>query len=162
MYGRRSLTRLELAAYVAIAAVLVAVLADRMLDLLEEAEHAMVQATLSRLYAGVNLRLAESIVRGEPVDPADWMRRDPVELARIGLPNHAGALKPAEQARQAPGNWWFDGGRNELVYLPRFTRTLRLESGESTLRFRVESTTVPGSIGFRVVPVLPYRWGEET
>lgn len=162
MYGRRPLTQLESAVYVVIVAVLMVTLVDRMLDMFEEAEHAMVQSTLASLYSGINMRMAQAIVQGDPVDSVEWSRRDPVELARMRLPGFLGSLKRPDLDVVDRGTWFFDPELRELIYLPRHTRTLQLAEGERALRFRMQDAGTPGAIGFRLIPVQPYRWSGKT
>jgi len=157
VYWRRPLSRLEVAVYAAVAAVLAFVLLDRLLVYFEHAERAAFEVTLLRAQSAMQTRLAYDILRGQATDVAEWHTRNPFELARIKLGNFAGDFDPPGPLELPPGAWAYDRGRRELVYAPRFRRGLALEGGGDTLRFRLELGEA-GRWMPRLLPVVPYRW----
>lgn len=156
VYWRRPLTRLEAALYGGIAAVLIAVLAERLLDYMELAERAAVEATVSQVMSAVNARLAYDMARGERSPVEAWTRRNPFELARMAPGNFVGEIDSSQAADLARGTWAFDRERAELVYLPRLRLGLLTADPHGALRFR--ALVPPGRLGYSLVPALPYRW----
>ena len=156
MYGRRPLTRLEIAIYAAGCAILIAVFADRALGYMELAEKAAMQTTLNVLVSGINARVAAEMLRGPAPAAAAWSGRNPVELAGTAPPSFVGDLGRRELASLERPAWAFDGQRGELVYLPRLHRTLTTTDPAGALRFRL----VPhvSGLGYRLVSTSRYDW----
>jgi general secretion pathway protein G len=159
LYGRRPLSRLESALYAAIAAILAAVLLDRLYIYFEIAEQAATQVTLVNLQAGLNTRLAYDVMRGEAKDLAKWRARNPFELAGMRPANFLGELDAPDLASQERGNWLFDRSAGQLVYLPKQSRSLSVADPDQALRFRLQVSGGPGA-AYRaiMVPVAPYKW----
>jgi hypothetical protein len=137
MYWRRRLTRLEAAVYGVIAAILLAVSASRLLDLMEIAERAAVETTVTRVNAALNIRLAYELVRGNKPDANAWLRRNPFELADAWPPNFVSGVEPFDLSAIERGSWSYDQGRAELIYLPRSRAILDLAKADRALRFRL-------------------------
>jgi Tfp pilus assembly major pilin PilA len=161
MYGRRRLTRVEMAVYAVIVAGLVAVFATYVLDYMEMAEKAAMQTTVTNVASAINLRYAMLAMSGRQADSGQWFRRNPFDLAGISPPNYQGVLGTASASsildigRPA---WVFDPAKAELVYLPRLYS--HLDDGEvDQLRFRLEPNA--SGFGFVLAPAAPYRWGLE-
>jgi hypothetical protein len=151
----RPLTRLETGAYAAIVAVLIAVFFDRMLDQFEFAERVAMEVTVSHVNSGVNIRLAYDRLRGVAA-ASDWSERNPFELARMSPPNFLGERSSARLGAVARGSWIYDGRRAELVYLPRWKRSLRTRDPDGALRFRLQPPVQGGA--FMLVPTSKYDW----
>lgn len=151
LYWARPLTRLEAVLYGSIAAILVAFLAEQLLDAMEVAERTAMQATVAQLNSAISARLAYEVMRGEVGDVQAWTRRNPFELARARQGNFVG-----EVAALAPGSWAFDSDRAELVYSPRVHLGLHTADPEGLLRFRGVASY--NGMGYMLVPTSPYRW----
>ena len=156
IYGHRPLTRLEAALYGGIAAVLIAVMAHRLLDVMELAERSAMQATVNQVNAAVTTRLAYEVMRGEVRNVPAWARRNPFELARMSPSNFLGEVESTKPGSLERGSWAFDPSRAELVYLPRLRTGLHTTDPEGALRFR--SIVSPNGMGYMLVPASPYRW----
>ena len=156
IYGRRHLTRLEAALYGGIAAILIAVVAERLLDYMELAERTSVEATVNQVMSAANTRLAYATIRGEALNLEAWNRRNPFELAGMSPVNFVGEIDLAQASNLARGSWAFDRERAELVYQPRLGLGLHTTDPHGALRFR--GGLVPGALGYRLVPASPYRW----
>ncbi len=161
MYGARPLTRLEAALFVIVAAVLAAVLLGRLSRYAEEAEKAAMEATVLRVQSALHLRLALAALKGERIDVERWPRGNPFELAGATPGNYLGALLAPDLASLQPGNWLFDQGRGELVYLPKRTRGF---SGGSdpvpAVRYRLDAAAPVGAsfAEARLMVVGTYIW----
>jgi hypothetical protein len=154
---RRPLRRLEAVLYVAIAALLAAVLLDRMLVYFALAERAAVETTVINTQSALYLRLAYDRLRGNLSREQEWTERSPFELAKMSLENYAGELDgPNVAGALARGQWAYDRGRRELVYAPRHRRGLAIQGEGDALRFRLvlpQDSRPP-----RLEPAVPYRW----
>jgi hypothetical protein len=155
VYWRRPLSRLELALYCSIIAILIAVFLDRGLYYMELAERTAVNLTVRNVASAINVRIAHGLLRGESTPASRLIQRNPFELAGATPPNYAGTSGLDEGAVEA-GTWAYDPQRGVLLYRPRVSRGLRVEDGGSLLRFRLEpADTGPGVL---LVPAIPYTW----
>ena len=153
IYGRRPLTRLEAGIYGVLAAILLTVVALRLLNQMEVAERAAMEATIMQLMSAGATRLAYGTLRGEAQDLAG---RNPFELAGISPRNFSGVIDPLQPKALERGFWAFDPDRRELIYLPRLHSTLETSDPEGALRFRVEVSA--REMRYKLVPTSPYRW----
>jgi hypothetical protein len=161
VYWGRPLSRLEAALYIALAAVLAAVLLDRLLEHFEMAERAAVEATLNRVNSGLNTRLAYEWLAGRVADESAWARRNPFELANARPSNFAGEADRPDPAAVPRGQWLYDRTDGILLYRPRLARRLETGDGSGVLRFRLGAKDLP-TAGLRrvyqLVPAVDYRW----
>ena len=156
IYGARRLTRLEAALYGGIAAVLIGLLAERLLDAMEIAERTTMQATVARLNAAITTRLAYEVMRGEVGDVQAWTRRNPFDLAHVSPQNFAGAFDAPVPGTLQRGSWAFDVARAELVYSPRLRIGLQTSDPDGFLRFH--GVAGANGMSYSLVPATPYRW----
>lgn len=132
---------LQSALYVAIVGVLAAVLLERLLTYAEAAEKGAMEATLSRLHAGLYARVAWLALRGEYKALETLQEQNPFAAADVRSANYLGEFVGVPPGDAAEGKWIFDRLRRELVYVPRLKRYLHIEldeGPEAGLRFRVE------------------------
>jgi hypothetical protein len=156
IYGLRRASKLEAALYGGIAGIFIAVFASELLDYMEIAERAAMQATLGNLVAAINTRLAYEVMRGEIGNVSSLQRRNPFELAKASVGNFSGEMDTLVRGALVRGTWAFDANRGELVYLPRLRRGLETSDPEGALRFR--AVVDPRGFGYRLEPASPYRW----
>ena len=88
--------------------------------------------------------------------------RNPVTLAHAGLPNYLGEFDHPDLVTLEPGNWLYDRGRHELVYLVR--RARNFSGGTDPVpairfRLRIERTPSGSYSPFLLHVVTPYEWG---
>jgi hypothetical protein len=158
MYGRRRLTRVEMAVYAFIVAALIAVFASYILDFMEMAEKASMESTIANVTSAINVRYALLVMSSRQADSAQWLRGNPFELAGVKPPNYRGVLGAAVTGETGRPAWLFDASTAEIVYLPRLYR--HLDGGEvHQLRFRMEPAA--SGFGYQLVPTTAYRWGLE-
>jgi hypothetical protein len=151
MYWRRPLTRLELALYVSLIGIFIAVFVERALYYMELAERTSMEVTVSRVNSAINMRRAFDILReGRASQPNG---ENPFEFARLTPPNFRGEVLAAEVYRLEKGNWAFDPLRGEVLYLPRLHRLLEVNDPDGAIRFRVRPEH-----GFTLVPTSEYKW----
>ena len=158
MYGRRRLTRVEMAVYAFIVAALIAVFSSYILDYMEMAEKAAMETTVANVTSAINVRYALLVMSGRQSDSSQWFRGNPFELAGVSPPNYRGVFGAAATEATVRPAWLFDAVNAELVYLPRLYS--HLDDGEAAeLRFRLEPSA--SGFGFVLRPARPYRWGLE-
>jgi hypothetical protein len=158
----RQRSYLESALYVIIAGALAALLLHRLQQLSEVAEKTAMEATVARLQSALYVRAAKAVLEKKPIEV--WESRNPVELARADLPNYLGEFDNPDLAALEPGNWLYDRGRHELVYLVR--RAHNFSGGTDpvpAIRFRLQVERTPsGSYSPLLLhAVTPYEWGPE-
>lgn len=120
------------------------------------------EATLSRLHAGLYARVAFLTLRGEYEAIEALPRRSPFLTAVMQAGNYRGEFVgvPAEVEG---GSWLYDRLRSELVYVPNLTRYLVADPDDPTvahLRFRldVHKDSAHAYTGVSVRPVTPFVW----
>jgi hypothetical protein len=158
----RQRSYLESALYAIIAAVLAAILLYRLLQLSEVAEKTAMEATIARLQSALYARAAKAVLEEKPLGA--WQDRNPIEIARAELPNYLGEFDHPDLATLEPGNWLYDRGRHELVYLVRRARSF--SGGEDPVpairfRLRVERTPSGAYSPLLLHAVTPYTWQPE-
>ncbi len=155
MFGRRRLTRVELAVYAVIVATLLVIFASYVLQYMEIAEKAAMETTVNNVTSTINLRYAVLLMRGRSLEAARWTTENPFELAGTFPPNYRGALGAGDALDLERPAWVFDVPRAELVYLPRLHSQLG-DGSIDELRFRLERH--PSGFGFVLAPTSPYAW----
>ena len=153
IYLLRPLTRLEAAIYGLIVALLIFLLAERLLGYMEIAERAAMHQTLVRINSGLNLRLARAMIQGGRTELSQG--QDPFTLAGVTSPNFLGE-RDFPDLHADSRTWVYDRSRRELIYLPRLTRGLHTEDPDGVIRFRL--VAAPAGPGYALVPVAPYTW----
>ncbi|MFZ1907786.1 MAG: hypothetical protein WAU52_01770 [Burkholderiales bacterium] len=161
----RQRSYLESALYVIIAGALAALLLHRLEQLSEVAEKTAMEATVSRIQSALYVRAAKAVLTGQAEEVVrDWAERNPVLLAHADLPNYLGEFEHPDLTTLASGNWLYDRGRHELVYLVQ--RAQNFSGGTDpvpAIRFRlqVERTPLGAYSPYLLHPATPYEWGPE-
>lgn len=158
MYGRRKLSRVEIAVYAVIVATLVVVFFSYLMDYMEMAEKTAMETTVSNVTAAINLRYASLVMTGNAADNkrwSTWSTTNPFRLADAFPPNYRGTLGAEQRLEADRPSWVFDPLRAELVYLPRLHNHL----GADEVRFKLERH--PSGFGFLLAPSPPYNWNLE-
>jgi hypothetical protein len=151
------------AVYLAIVAVLAAVLLERLLTYAEAAEKAAMEGTVARLNSALYVRLAYNSLRGEYQAIEAMRSQSPFAVTRSQSANYLGEFDGIPEDNQGSGKWLYDRQRSELVYLPNLKRhlTMPAETPEAdAIRFRVELVQASRFTytGVAIRPAAPYRW----
>jgi len=154
MYGRRQLSRVEVAVYAVAIGTLCTVFISYLTDYMEMAEKVAMETTVRNVTAAINLRYAMQVMTGDRRRTEQWTRENPFEVAQTFPPNYHGLLGSPAAAAERPA-WLFDAPRAELVYLPRLYKHLE-EGAVDELRFRLERN--PSGHGFVLAPTTVYSW----
>jgi hypothetical protein len=152
MYGRRKLTRVEIAVYAVLVATLVVVFFRYLMDYMEMAEKTAMETTVSNVTTAINLRYASLIMTGKAADEKRWRTENPFRLAEAFPPNYRGTMGAEQRLEADRPSWVFDPLRAELVYLPRLHSHLAADE----VRFRLKRH--PSGFGFLLAPSPPYDW----
>lgn len=156
MFGRRALTRLELALYAVIVGIAVTVFLDRLFYVMELAERSAMEQTVSRVNTAINVRLAYEMLNGRLINVPAALERNPFELAKTVPPNFAGEVDAPDLARIERASWIYDRTSHELVYLPRLRRGLDTPDSSNAIRFRLVAGR--GGARYMLVPASKYTW----
>ena len=155
----RQRSHLETALYAVIVGVLAALLLYRLLELSAAAEKSAMEATVAQLQSALYARAAKAVLEHKPL--RTWQDRNPVALAHAVPPNYLGEFDHPDLASLEPGNWLYDRGRHELVYLVRRARGF---SGGSDpvpairFRLRLERNASGAYLPALLHPVSRYEW----
>ncbi|HYX45982.1 MAG TPA: hypothetical protein VE820_04070 [Sphingomicrobium sp.] len=155
MYGRRRLTRVEIAAYAVLIAAALVVFSKFVLDYMEMAERTAMEMTVSNVTSALNIYFATHVMAGEQPASGDWTKKNPFELAHTFPAGYLGELGQRDPAMVERPAWFFDAANAELLYLPRLHGHLS-SAREGELRFRLQPRG--SGFGFVLVPASPYEW----
>ena len=157
---------LQSALYVAIAGVIAVMLVERLLAYAEVAEKAAMEATVSQLNSALYARLAYLALRGEYEAIEELPDKSPFATAEAGSAAYLGEFDDAPPGGVERGKWYFDHGRRELVYSPRFRRYLfSVDEGQAlgSVRFvlEVRKSSNHAYRGVALRPAGVWRWEPE-
>jgi hypothetical protein len=155
LYWRRRLSRLELAVYASVVAVLLAVFLERVLYYMELAERSSMEATVSNVNSALNVMLAYNALNGRPGDDRSVAQHSPFALVTMSPTNFHGEIDAPRLDGLERGYWVFDRSGRELIYLPRLHRGLRTADPEAAIRFRL---LLRQGKGYMLVPTSTYEW----
>lgn len=161
-------TLLELAVAGIVIGILATILLNRMQRYQEIAEKTVMEATVVNMRSGLRLRVAELMMQDRMDEMGSLSRENPIAWLEAPPPNYLGQLAQPEQHAIPPGNWYFDQGRQELVYLPDRGRYFKPgPDREKAIRFHVTAVTRKQGEGdnartrvegVTLAPVKPYDW----
>ena len=136
---------------------------DRLTREQETVEQVNVETTLRLYRMALQIRLAELMSSNTEGEARRLEVENPTLLMSNPPTGYAGEYrKPPEK-----GAWYFDSGRQELVYVPNLTRHLEAEEtdGVKQLRFKIvlqyQQVGAPGTrsiSGISIVSLTKYRW----
>lgn len=148
----RGFSLLELAVVSVVLSIVLAVYFERLTFYQEAAERAQFQTTLQIYKTALQIRLAELMLARregeartlEAENPTRWLAERPA--------NYAGDFPEKPQ----PGNWYFDAGTSELVYVVNSVRGFAMNTGNARkqLRFRVKVIYQPVRVAGGIVQGL--------
>jgi len=155
MFGRRKLTRVEMALYAFVIATLFLVFASYVLDYMEMAEKSSMETTVTNVSSALTIYYATEVLTGKRVDEVKWLQTNPFELVKAFPPNYVSDLGDRDPASLDRPAWYFDAKTYELVYLPRLYSHLETD-GAPEVRFRFRANA--SGLGFVLAPTNRYSW----
>jgi len=158
-------TLVELVVAIAVIAVAVALLLNRLAYHQEMAEKAAMESVLKGVKTGLQVRLAELIATQRQGQAAALETEDPMQWLEARPENYGGIYGAGTE----PGKWYFDAGRRHLVYIVNSGNRLEIatQSPAKEVRFQVRLLKDRISVAARVIesvtavtltPVTPYNW----
>ena len=172
MRRQRGFTIFELVVVIVLASVLAIILLNRLWYYQEIAEKTAMEMTVMNMRSGLRLRIAELMMRDKMSEAGQLMQENPITWLETLPPNYRGKISGSKQTALIPGSWYFDTGRQELVYLVQHDRFFKpgwdgAPNRESAVRFHVTAVKHPrqdgnGTVrkveGIALAPVAPYHW----
>jgi prepilin-type N-terminal cleavage/methylation domain-containing protein len=166
-HGRasRGFTLIELTVAIAVIAVAVALLLNRLAYHQEMAEKAAMESVVRVVKTGLQLRLADLIAVHRQGQAAVLEVEDPMRWLDARPDNYGGAYS-ADAGR---GKWYFDAGRRHLVYVVNAGNRLEIDTGSAAKEIRFQARLLKDRVAFAggtvesvtavtLSPVTPYRW----
>ncbi|WP_338848460.1 type II secretion system protein [Massilia sp. W12] len=119
MLRRRSagFTLYELVLVVALVAIFIGVLFDRMLFYRDQAERTAMQQVIGNLNSALHLQLGLMIVRNREMELPLLLQQNPMNWLAEKPRNYLGEVGPDDKVTLSPGHWYYDKSSARLVYL---------------------------------------------
>ena len=168
--GRRTgFTLFELIVVICLIAVMAAILLNRLQVYKEAAEKAGMQQTAAAIRSALQMRVASYMIGGRDNEIQSLSTKNPVSWLQEAPANYAGEFFSDAYARVAPGSWYFDLTRNELIYVINLGDNFKPgPDGRKWVRYRVrigyEDMPLPNGAtrkafsGASFAPVQPFVW----
>jgi prepilin-type N-terminal cleavage/methylation domain-containing protein len=166
-HGRasRGFTLIELMVAIAIIAIAVALLLNRLAYHQEMAEKAAMEAVLRAVKTGLQVRLAELIATRRQGQAAVLETEDPMRWLDARPDNYGGVYGEVVER----GKWYFDPVPRHLVYLVNAGDRLEIDGGAEAGELRFQPRLLKDRINLgggsletvttvTLVPVTRYRW----
>ena len=162
-------TLFELIVVTCIVAVMIVVLANRLLVYKEAAEKAAMQRTAAAIKSALQMRVASYLISGRDKEVESLTTKNPMTWLQENPGNYAGEFFADAYASVPPGSWYYDLTRQELVYVINLSSNFRPgPDGRKWVRYRVrigyEEVQLQQGVTRKVLsaasfgPVQPYIW----
>ncbi|MFA7293124.1 MAG: hypothetical protein WC023_12870 [Rhodocyclaceae bacterium] len=149
----------DLAVALAVLAILLYFLLDRVLYMQEVAEKTEVEETVRSINYGLRLEAASRLARGPDPGRLALEKDNPVKWLNAPPRNYIGEHEKAP-AHAKPGYWYYQLQSRQLIYRPNRAERLRVEGlKEKELRFDVRRNGVSSQP--RLVPHPAYVWFDD-
>lgn len=172
MQKQRGFTLFELVGIIVIASVIVITLLNRFYYYQEIAEKTVMEMTVMNMRSGLRLRIAELKMQGRMGEASQLMQENPMTWLETLPANYMGQVTDSKPTDLLPGSWYFDTGRQELVYRAQHDTFLKITQDggrdrETAIRFRVtamkhtqgkDTNTTHKAEGIALIPVTGYHW----
>ena len=136
--SRNGFSLFELMLVVCVVGVAAVFFFDRILFYQEMAERTAVDITVMHLRNGVRYRTAELMLHQKDREIVDMEGKNAMRWIEYPPPGYIGELSHPQSDQIAPGSWYFDIDKGELVYLVRRGRHfVSATNDRKVLRYRV-------------------------
>jgi general secretion pathway protein G len=159
----RGFSLFELAVAFALIAILAGLLLERMTYYQERAEKANMEQVAMDVRSSVNLRVAELVLENRFAQLEALAAQNPLDLLLRKPQNYLGVLSNPAPEGVAPGKWYFDKEKKEVVYCADLGRFFTPDARGRKCAFW-HIALVPGSTEgappqwARFKLVAPYQW----
>jgi prepilin-type N-terminal cleavage/methylation domain-containing protein len=160
-------TLVELLIVISIVAFLASLLFSRILFYQELAEKAAMQQVVGVLQTSLVMQMGHRMASGLGPELGNIVKENPMDWLAQKPPNYAGEFNRVKPNTAQPGNWVFDRGTHELIYLPDHAEYfVPAKDGVRWIRFQtrlvyeasVRDKSVKELAGVVISPVEPYQW----
>lgn len=139
---QRGASLLEFTIAVAVVAVLLTMLLQRLWYYQGEAEQAAVQTVVANVRTALDFEVAQGKLPGRTLNLTILTEQNPLSLLKNKPSNYAGELFHPSDSDIGEGNWCFDRGEKSLVYLLN-KRNSFLNAETKRLIFKVKLLYLP-------------------
>lgn len=165
----RGFNLVELMVVISIAAILAVILLDRLFWYQAQAEKAAMEHTAGMIKSGLWMEAANLMMAERTAEITALAKRNPMGLLAQQPVNYLGEINADQAAELEDGNWFYDPGKHQMIYIVRHRRYFTPLLDEDFIvkyGMRVlyaEMETVPGTkvayiAGITLVPLSKYRW----
>jgi general secretion pathway protein G len=144
-YRHAGFSRLEFAVAVAVFALLVAALVERVHFYNEQAELVAVQQLTGTLRTALQVKAAQQLASGNQAALAALGRENPMGWLSEKPSNYLGEYYSPDLSGLPNGHWLFDRTDHSLVYLPDSHKSFSFKTSKF-LKFKVKFIILPGSV----------------
>ena len=155
-------SRLEIGVVIFILTIVAGWLLHTMHFYQELAEKTSVEATAMNMRSGLRLKIADLIVKGNLEQQREFAKTNPVQFLEHLPAGYLGEMKTP--GILPPGSWYFDQNSAELVYIPKLSSNLLIETPASvangiSLRWQIRQANISSGFSFVDVElVTSYKW----
>lgn len=166
----RGFSLFELVIVISVVAVLMSIVLGRMLYYQEQAEKTMMAGVAGTIQSALIIQYGRILTRGKASD-VEWLAKDnPMNWLQQKPLNYAGEFHDPTPLTAEPGNWIFDLGSRELIYVPNLVNNFKPgKDGKQWIRYHVVVQYEPSRLpslqnaspeltGIIFEPVEPYSW----
>ena len=167
MEKAKGFTLIELLIVISIVAILAGMFFSRVLVYQELTEKAAMQQVVSAVQAALVLEYGHRMASATGAGANNISKENPMEWLARRPDNYAGEFNTVNPAAIEPGNWAFDKGTRELIYLPNHAEYFfPAKKGVRWIRYHTRFTYESSSRGKRTQavsgvvfsPVEAYQW----
>lgn len=165
----RGFSLLELAAVIAIIAVLSGYAIERLWGVQVDAERTAMETIVGALQSALGMKVAEAFLAGDKAGLAALADSNPMERLSETPKNYLGVMQDVDAAGIRGGQWYFDLRARVLVYRVYNSAYFRGGAGEPArarfaVRLELDALRSDGRgqdvVGARLVVIEPYAWTE--
>lgn len=137
---QRGFSLLELVIVVILISLLIVIAIDRLLVLRVEAERVSVEKIAGELRSALSLQVSSVVVADGGLQNINQLNKsNPMTMLSQAPGTYVGEIKQVEPERIAPGSWYFDHDKGELVYKVINAGNLVTDlEGVKRIRFQVQ------------------------
>ncbi len=163
----RGFTLLELVIVISLVGFFASVFFSRILYYQEMAEKSAMQQVVSAIQSGLLLQYGHRLISGIGSKKNSIIDENPMNWLVQKPRNYAGEFNSINSNKIKPGNWAFDLGTRELIYLPDHSEHFVPQTkGLRWIRFRAmfiyeasyRNKEIKEFAGVIFAPVEPYQW----
>jgi hypothetical protein len=160
MRRQRGITAVEFAVVLLVLSALLAGLSWGLGYVQERSEATMVRYAVVALESGLKLEAVSRLARGRGAEVAKLAGEDPFQWVEPKPQGYRGEWREPAAGKPAEPGWYWDGQRQEAVYVLTSSDRFRPgPGGKAEIRYRIEAAAGgAGDIRTALRPVEAYQW----